>query len=109
MEMNNINDINVVAALYANAEKELSACGIDLNEVKSRLARQVIEVPSWGFSRGGTRFGRYVDGSEARTVKEKLEDAGVVHALTGVTPTVSLHFPWDGGNDEDYARIPGYL
>src|SRR5215472_16309961 len=103
------NEYEAVALLYSAAEKDLSARGIDINQVKSRLARQSIEVPSWGFSRGGTRFGRYVDGSEARNVTDKIEDAGLVHTLTGVTLTVSLHFPWDGNCDEDYSRIPGHL
>lgn len=98
-----------IASLYAVAEKELAARGMDIDAVKAQLAQQAVEVPSWGFSRGGTRFGRYVDGSEARNVKEKIEDAGLVYALTGVTPTVSLHFPWDGSSDEDYAKIPADL
>jgi L-rhamnose isomerase/sugar isomerase len=98
-----------IETLYAIAEKELARRGIDINLVKAQLAQQAVEVPSWGFSRGGTRFGRYVDGSEARNVKEKIEDAGLVFALTGATPTVSLHFPWDGSSDEEYAKIPEYL
>jgi len=107
--MTNQTNLDRIASLYAMAEKELAARGIEINTVKARLAQQAVEVPSWGFSRGGTRFGRYVDGSEARNVKEKIEDAGLVHALTGMTPTVSLHFPWDGAGDEDYAKIAEYL
>ena len=106
---NNKNSYEVVASAYSAAEKDLAARGIDINDVKSRLSQQSVEVPSWGFSRGGTRFGRYVDGSEARNAKEKIEDAGIVYSLTGVTPTVSLHFPWDGVSDQDYASIPCYL
>ena len=92
---NNKNEYEVVASVYSAAEKDLAERGIDIDDIKVRLAQQRIEVPSWGFSRGGTRFGRYVDGSEARNAKEKIEDAGIVHSLTGATPTVSLHFPWD--------------
>src|SRR5262245_7818577 len=103
------SDPDSVASLYAIAEKHLSARGIDINRIKDQLVNQAIEVPSWGFSRGGTRFGRYVDGSEARNVPAKIEDAALVFALTGVTPTVSLHFPWDGSSEDDYALIPGYL
>ena len=29
----------------------------------------------------------------------KLEDCGVIHQLTGATPTVSLHLPWDKTDD----------
>lgn len=102
-------NLDTIAPLYAIAERQLAARGIDINMVKGRLAKQIIELPSWGFSRGGTRFGRYVDGSEARNIKEKIEDAALVHALTGATPRVALHFPWDGSSDEEYAKIVGYL
>lgn len=107
--MANQRDLSLLESQYAIADKLLRERGIDIQAVKGALANQTIEVPSWGFSRGGTRFGRYVDGSEARNVREKIEDAGLVHALTGATPAVSLHFPWDGRSDGDYARIPEFL
>jgi L-rhamnose isomerase/sugar isomerase len=54
-----------------------------------------IELPSWGFANTGTRFGKYVQPAAATTIEEKLYDAGQVHALTGVCPTVALHVQWD--------------
>jgi L-rhamnose isomerase / sugar isomerase len=54
-----------------------------------------IEIPSWGFANTGTRFGKFVQAGAASTTEEKFSDAGQVHALTGVCPTVALHVLWD--------------
>jgi L-rhamnose isomerase/sugar isomerase len=54
-----------------------------------------IELPSWGFANTGTRFGKFLQAAAATTIEEKLNDAGQVHALTGVCPTVALHVLWD--------------
>ncbi len=54
-----------------------------------------IELPSWGFSNTGTRFGKFVQAAAATTVDEKFADAGQVNALTGASPTVALHVLWD--------------
>ena len=54
-----------------------------------------IEVPSWGFANTGTRFGKYLQAAAASTLEEKFSDAGQVHKLTGVTPTLALHVLWD--------------
>jgi L-rhamnose isomerase/sugar isomerase len=63
--------------------------------VAESLDRLRIELPSWGFANTGTRFGKYLQAAAATTIEEKLEDAGQVHALTGVCPTVALHVQWD--------------
>src|SRR5260370_37064505 len=54
-----------------------------------------IELPSWGFANTGTRFGKFFQPAAASTVEEKFSDAGKVHSLTGVCPTVALHVLWD--------------
>ena len=54
-----------------------------------------IELPSWGFANTGTRFGKFQQAAAATTLEEKLSDAGLVHSLTGVCPTVALHVLWD--------------
>jgi len=61
-----------------------------------------LEVPSWGFGRGGTRFGVFPDGTEAVTVFDKIKAAGKVKKRTGVVRTVALHIPWDKC---DYAEL----
>lgn len=59
------------------------------------LDRFRIELPSWGFSDTGTRFGVFRQPAAAATIDEKLADAGLVHSLTGACPTVALHVQWD--------------
>ena len=54
-----------------------------------------IELPSWGFANTGTRFGKFLQPAAAVTIEEKFSDAGQVHALTGVCPTLALHVLWD--------------
>jgi len=54
-----------------------------------------IELPSWGFANTGTRFGKCLQPAAASTAQEKLSDAGQVHRLTGVCPSVALHVLWD--------------
>ena len=54
-----------------------------------------IELPSWGFANTGTRFGKFIQPAAATTTEEKFSDAGQVHRLTGVCPTVALHILWD--------------
>jgi L-rhamnose isomerase/sugar isomerase len=61
----------------------------------SALDRFRIELPSWGFANTGTRFGKFVQAGAAITLEEKFSDAGQVHALTGVCPTIALHVLWD--------------
>jgi len=57
-----------------------------------------IEVPSWGFSNTGTRFGKFVQAAAATSIEEKFADAGEVNKLTGAAPTVALHVLWDTPN-----------
>jgi len=68
-----------------------------------------IELPSWGFANTGTRFGKFLQPAAASTLDEKFSDAGQVHALTGVCPTVALHVLWDLpdglGSAADIARL----
>src|SRR6185295_17038564 len=54
-----------------------------------------IELPSWGFANTGTRFGKFLQAAAATSTEEKLADAGHIHSLTGVCPSVALHVLWD--------------
>ncbi len=62
-----------------------------------------IELPSWGFSNTGTRFGKFLQPAAATTIEEKFSDASQVHALTGVCPTLALHVLWDFPNGTNSA------
>jgi L-rhamnose isomerase / sugar isomerase len=76
--------------------------------VQSALDGFRIELPSWGFADTGTRFGKFLQDSAAGTLAEKFADAGQVHSLTGVCPTVALHVLWDlpeGTNLDDVRKL----
>jgi L-rhamnose isomerase / sugar isomerase len=73
--------------------------GIPLEDVLDRVASFAVAVPSWALGTGGTRFGRFPGSGEPRDVFEKMDDIAVIHRLTGATPNVSLHLPWDEPTD----------
>jgi L-rhamnose isomerase/sugar isomerase len=54
-----------------------------------------IELPSWGFANTGTRFGKFIQPGAATSIEEKFADAGQVHKLTGICPSIALHVLWD--------------
>jgi len=64
-----------------------------------RIGRLAVETPTWGYGDSGTRFKVFAQAGAARTAWEKLADAGLVHRLTGVCPTVAIHVPWDRVGD----------
>src|SRR6202167_5179477 len=66
-----------------------------IERIFSALESFRLEVPSWGFANTGTRFGKFIQPAAATTTEEKFSDAGQVHLLTGVCPTVALHVLWD--------------
>jgi L-rhamnose isomerase/sugar isomerase len=91
---------------YAALGAQLARRGIDIESVTRRVAQFGVAIPSWGVGTGGTRFARFPGQGEPRDVFEKLDDCAVIHALTGATPTVSLHLPWD--RTPDVAVLKGY-
>ncbi len=64
-------------------------------EIRAALRALPIELPSWGFGNAGTRFGSFPEPGCARDIYEKIEDAASVHRLTGASPSVAVHIPWD--------------
>lgn len=77
--------------------------------VKDAVKSLAVELPSWGFGDAGTRFGAFPEPGAARDVYEKIEDAGSVHRLTGATPTMAVHIPWDKPpEDSDWAQIAAF-
>jgi L-rhamnose isomerase len=71
-----------------------------------KLAALEIETPSWGYGNSGTRFHVFPWPGAARTVWERIDDAALVHRLTGCCPSVALHIPWD--RVEDWAALREY-
>jgi L-rhamnose isomerase/sugar isomerase len=95
----NKSHASALATDYAALGAQLQRRGIGIEEITRKVAEFRVAIPSWGVGTGGTRFGRFPGPGEPRNVFEKLEDCGVIHKLTGATPTVSLHIPWDRTDD----------
>lgn len=88
---------------YEHLKEQLKRDNIDIENITNALMCLEIETPSWGYGRGGTRFGRFVDGNEPTDIFGKLEEAAKVNRLTGIAPSVAIHIPWD--KVDDYNKI----
>ena len=84
-----------LSADYDALATRLARRGVDVETLTDRAAGFGVAVPSWGTGTGGTRFARFPGAGEPRHIFDKLEDCAVIHRLTGATPKVSLHIPWD--------------
>lgn len=93
-QVNQTKENNHAQEYFALAEK-LNAQGIDPEQLLGKLEKFQIAIPSWALGAGGTRFGRYAFGGAPRTILEKIEDVGLLHALTKNSNAISLHIPWD--------------
>ncbi len=69
--------------------------GHDVKSILKKITALDIAIPSWALGTGGTRFGRFSGGGEPRTLEEKIEDIGLLHALNRSSGSISLHIPWD--------------
>jgi len=88
---------------YAVFESVQKDRGVDLAYVRSELSGLSIETPSWGYGDSGTRFKVFKKAGVPRDPFEKLDDAAMVHKLTGLAPSVALHIPWD--KVDDYEKL----
>lgn len=86
---------------YSAFEQRQKDRGIDIEAAVAELRTLAIETPSWGYGDSGTRFKVFKKKGVPRTAYEKMEDAGVVHRLTGLAPSVAIHIPWDKVEDYD--------
>lgn len=93
---------------YEILAAKLAKQGIDVNQVKEALKHQRIETPSWGYANSGTRFKAFPWPGAAVTTCQKLDDASVVHKMTGIAPSVAVHIPWDKPEDGDYQAMSDY-
>jgi len=84
---------------YRVLADRLAQQGLDVESIKDSLKRQEVETPSWGYGNAGTRFQVFPQAGAPRNAFEKLEDAAVVHRLTGICPAVAIHIPWDQVGD----------
>ena len=100
IEISVIEQQNQVSQDNLNTEyqvlgEQLARRNIDIEQIRQKVNKTDVAIPSWGVGTGGTRFARFPGIGEPRHIFDKLEDCGVIHQLTCATPEVSLHIPWD--------------
>ncbi len=88
---------------YGILKEELTQRGVNVEKVKESIKGLEIETPSWGYSDAGTRFATFEEPYSARNVEDRLEDAAKVQELTGGSPSVAVHIPWD--KTSDYGKL----
>ncbi len=108
IEKQQIGDLNKKSIIAHKAQfnflaGQLTHLGIKSQQLIERLKAFQVAIPSWALGAGGTRFGRFSYGGEPSTLEQKIDDIGVLHALTQSAGAVSLHIPWD--TPEDYEAI----
>src|SRR6267154_1884988 len=96
LEKHRIDEFNHQQLASHNRRFEFVVEGVsNVNDVIQKLSAFNIAIPSWALGTGGTRFGRFSGGGEPRSLEEKIEDVGVIHALNKSSNSISLHIPWD--------------
>ena len=84
--------------LLKKHQNKLVFTASEIAETESIIQKLIdfqIAIPSWALGTGGTRFGRFPGGGEPRSIEEKIEDVGLLHALNNASGAISLHIPWD--------------
>ena len=84
--------------LYSSHQRKVKQLVNEFPNAKRIINKLVdfqIAIPSWALGTGGTRFGRFSGGGEPRSLEEKIEDVGLLHALNKSSGAISLHIPWD--------------
>ncbi|MEL6923487.1 MAG: sugar isomerase, partial [Bacteroidota bacterium] len=84
---------------YHHLSTTLDRKAINTTQLVSDLQQLQIAIPSWALGAGGTRFGRFSIGGEPGNLDQKIDDVGILHALTQSAGAISLHIPWDIPSD----------
>ncbi|SHM31823.1 L-rhamnose isomerase / sugar isomerase [Cyclobacterium lianum] len=100
IDKNQINTLNDKALpdhreSFEYISHKLTARDIPVASLIEKIQSFQIAIPSWALGTGGTRFGRFPGGGEPRTLEEKIDDVGLLHALNAGSGAISLHIPWD--------------
>lgn len=96
LNQHQIDEIN--EGLISEHSKKFEFISKDVKNIESIIKKLIdfqIAIPSWALGTGGTRFGRFGEGGEPRSLEEKIEDVGLLHALNKSSGAISLHIPWD--------------
>ena len=89
---------------YNYLADKLSKTGVDVENLVKKVADFQVAVPSWALGAGGTRFGRFSFHGEPGNLEQKIDDVGILHALTKTAGAISLHIPWDTPTDYDAVK-----
>lgn len=84
---------------YAFLSQQLDHSNIDSEDLLAKIQALQVAIPSWALGAGGTRFGRFSTGGEPSCLEEKIDDVGLLHAITQAAGAISLHIPWDIPSD----------
>jgi L-rhamnose isomerase/sugar isomerase len=96
IEKYQVDEFNQQHLAQHKRQFEFVAEGVaNISDVMKKLQAFNIAIPSWALGTGGTRFGRFSGGGEPRSLEEKIEDVGLIHALNRSSNSISLHIPWD--------------
>ena len=104
IEQHNAAELQNHAAAYARLRDDLARKSVDAEAVVKKIQAFQVAIPSWALGAGGTRFGRFSTGGEPGSLEQKLEDIGLIHALTRSAGAISLHIPWDIPRDASAIR-----
>ena len=96
IEKNKIDEHN--QSLLAEHKRKFDFISISIKNIDELIQKLIdfnVAIPSWALGTGGTRFGRFSGSGEPRSLEDKLEDVGLLHALNQSSNAISLHIPWD--------------
>ena len=88
---------------YIQIAEKLTHKGVNVVELVERIKNFQVAIPSWALGAGGTRFGRFGFFGEPSNLEQKIDDVGILHALTKTAGAISLHIPWD--IPQDYLAV----
>ena len=89
--------------LFSAHQRKFDFIATEIPQVESIIQKLMefnVAIPSWALGTGGTRFGRFPGGGEPRSLEEKIDDVGLLHALNQSSGAISLHIPWDIPQDD---------
>ena len=89
---------------FAYLREQLLKKGANVDAILEQLMTFQVAIPSWALGAGGTRFGRFSIGGEPANLHQKIEDIGIIHALTNTAGAISLHIPWDIPEDPEATK-----
>ncbi|HMC01165.1 MAG TPA: hypothetical protein VKN14_09040 [Flavobacteriaceae bacterium] len=99
----NSKDISLHQKHFDFLSNDLTKKRVNVNVILKKLKDFQVAIPSWALGAGGTRFGRFSYHGEPSNLEQKIQDIGLLHALTQTAGAVSLHIPWD--IPQDYKAI----